>query len=320
MTTPGPSRRASQQNPTPAVNYSSKPHVCSCIGDERMCKSQVPVSLATEEFKVAHSFARVPINDLLNRPPSPPHRWPYQDEPANQPSVDSSGSRDIKHPMTTSATSSSRSASLISSDSTIRPPFINITEERGILLNALYGICMDATASHVSTLLPTSYHRHSHDRRAKARYHPYSPLGGRRSNAGPSNARPATLMDNISTICTHTWRKARGDEMAPHKAEADAVRVMRDLYSWSEVVVRGLDSNGDGSGDGDGDGGNEPSGDCGWKVGWAAKKLCQWLGDEGAWDECHVITGDLRNLSEREAARRRISEIDDESDESGNTC
>ena len=56
--------------------------------------------------------------------------------------------------------------------------------------------------------------------------------------------------------------------MAPHRAEANAVRVMRDLYAWSEVVATGLESEGIDIGD-------EEGGDVGMKVGRAAKKLCQ---------------------------------------------
>ena len=39
----------------------------------------------------------------------------------------------------------------------------------------------------------------------------------------------------------HRWCKARNDGMAPHRAEAEAVRVMRDLYVWGEAVAWGLE-------------------------------------------------------------------------------
>lgn len=110
--------------------------------------------------------------------------------------------------------------------------------------------------------------------------------------------------------------------MAPHRAEADAVREMRDLYAWSEVVARGLESEGIdiGSKENSEDGVDEND-DIGMRVGRAAQSLCEWLHDGTAEDECHGIMGELGDLSEREVAGGRISEIDDDSlDRSGIIC
>lgn len=103
--------------------------------------------------------------------------------------------------------------------------------------------------------------------------------------------------------------------MAPHRAEADAVRVMRDLYAWGEIVASGLDNEGIDIGGDDrvrNAGAEATEEDASMKVGRAAKRLCQWLGDGHAWDECHGVMGELRDLVEREeTARGRIGEIDD---------
>lgn len=265
MLSPRPSKGESHQTqPAAAINPNS---ACSCTGDERRIERSSPASHTTAAIDVGCSYARVPINDLLNQPLTPPYQWSHQ-KGANPSSAVNNDSGGTDHPMTASATSSLRSPSPTSSDSTIRPPFTNISEERGILLNALYNICMDSTASYVSTLAHNSRHWNSHLRCARARYHPYSPRRHGRSHTRSADARPATLMDNISLISTHIWRRARGDEMAPHRAEADAVGVMRDLYAWSEVVATGLESEGIDIGD-------EEDGDLGMKVGRAAKKLCQ---------------------------------------------
>lgn len=118
-------------------------------------------------------------------------------------------------------------------------------------------------------------------------------------------------MDNISTICTRLWRKARRDPMAPHREEAGAVGEMRDLFVWGEVVARCMESDGldDGSEDDSGSdvavrGARDWNGiDVafpGMKVVKAAMKLCNWLGDEDAWDTCDMVMGELRDLVEDE--------------------
>lgn len=115
-------------------------------------------------------------------------------------------------------------------------------------------------------------------------------------------------MDNISSISTHVWRRARSDGMAPHRAEADAVIAMQDLYTWSEVVVRGLDCDGYDGDEGDGEDG------AGLKVACNAKQLCRWLGDEEAWLECGSVLGQLKGLMDGETGEGRISEVDEENE------
>ncbi|PBP28218.1 hypothetical protein BUE80_DR000730 [Diplocarpon rosae] len=303
--------------------------VCSCTRDPTSIKSPLPTKVTDDAFKVSRPYARLPVHDLLNGPTSPPGWRDHQHEPqqnANQTSTTSNNSReDSDYPMKISRTSSTRSvSSSISSDSTTRPPF-SVAKERFFLLKTLYHTCMDATASYAATLLPVSRHRHNklpRHRHNQARFYPYAPLRGRHSRYSASHARPASLMDNISIISTYIWRKARCDDMAPRLAEADAVRGMRDLYAWSEVVARGLESKNidDGEADDGGSGADEEAEDLGMRVGRAAKKICQWLGDGQAWDECHGVTKELRGLSEREVPEGWISEIEDESDGSGDTC
>ncbi|PBP27147.1 hypothetical protein BUE80_DR001928 [Diplocarpon rosae] len=312
-----------------AAASNSQARVCSCTRDSQLAKSPLPIQVTDAAFKVSRPYARLPVHDLLNGPTRPPGWGDHQHEPLQSakqtPTISNNSRKDSDHLKTISRASSTRSVlSSISSDSTIRPPF-SLAEERFFLLNTLYHTCMDATASYAASLLPASRHRHNQlprHRHNQARFHPYAPLRGRRSRNSANNARPASLMDNISTISTHIWRKARCDDMAPHRAEADAVRGMRDLYAWSEVIARGLESKAidDGRADGGGSEADEDAEDLGMRVGRAAKKLCQWLGDGQAWDECHGVTGELRDLSEREVPGGWISEIEDESDGSGDTC
>ncbi|KAI6717110.1 hypothetical protein JHW43_000285 [Diplocarpon mali] len=332
MTAPALSRRQSQFHGMQlGIAKTSNPQfeACSYTRDTTLIESYITNHVTDAAFNSSRPYARLPVSDLLNGPTGPSGWGGHQHESqqaANQSSTINNNSRNgFDFPMTISRTSSTRSVlSSISSDSTIRPPF-NIAEERCFLLNTLYHTCLDATASYAASLLPTSRHRHNQlprHRHNQARFHPYTPPRSGYSRDGASNARPASLMDNISTISTHMWRKARCDDMAPHRAEAEAVRGMRDLYSWSEVVARGLDGEGidDWRARGGGDGAGEETEDLGIRVGRAAKKLCQWLGDGQALHECHGLTRELRDLSEREALGGWISEIDDESDSAGDTC
>lgn len=142
-----------------------------------------------------------------------------------------------------------------------------------------------------------------------------------------------SLMDNISTISTHLWRTARADPLAPRRAEADAVTDMRDLYRWGEIIARGIhihdesspyspafldttinslssssetgldlemgmgveveDEIGEGVRDGkwEGEGGLKCK-----RTARAARKLCSWIGDGMATNQCRGILGELREL------------------------
>ncbi|KAH7364309.1 hypothetical protein BKA65DRAFT_490988 [Rhexocercosporidium sp. MPI-PUGE-AT-0058] len=316
MTTPNPFQRPNQRNnQTPTTSASVQPHICSYNRDERMSASPSPIQVATAAYNKTRPYARLPVNDILNH--SPPSGSQAQNGEASTPtSPRIRTSNDADHPMMTPPTSSparsKNSISSISSDSTLRPP-LNATEEGCCLLNTLYHICMDATSAYIANLLPATRHRHNQlprHRNHGSRYQPYpSVRSGRPAGvAANANTRRRTLMDNIRDISTHMWRRARSDEMAPHRAEADAVHAMRDLYAWSEVVARGIDSDiecGEGAG-------KDPD-EISLKVAYAAKRLCQWLGDGQAWDDCHGILRELRDLMEGGGFGGRISEVDDES-------
>ena len=97
------------------------------------------------------------------------------------------------------------------------------------------------------------------------------------------------------------WRRARSDGIAPHRAEADAVQAMRDLYAWSMLIIQGMDS------DDARDDINSIS------VARNAMELCVWLGDERAWRGCDGILRELKDLTKMEAMGDRINEVDDDS-------
>ncbi|KUJ22376.1 uncharacterized protein LY89DRAFT_575666 [Mollisia scopiformis] len=194
-----------------------------------------------------------------------------------------------------------------SSSQTVRLTF-NIAEERCYLLSTLYQTCQSAAANYVRTAPVTPRAR------AIPRYHPYATRSSRVSSAAAKKEgkKTATLMDSISRICTQIWRKARRDLVAPHREEADAVREMRDLYKWSEVVARCMES--DGLDDGEGEVGSEVSGTeddglgfPGMSAAKAAKRICQWLGDEEAWDTCDTVMGELRDLGEGDGVRTPVA-------------
>lgn len=82
--------------------------------------------------------------------------------------------------------------------------------------------------------------------------------------------------------------------MAPHRAEAETVRIMGDLYTWGEVVARGLEGNSAEGEDGDG----RSSGEMCVRVVDAARLFRQWLGDGRAVAECEELGDELRGLIE----------------------
>ncbi|QSZ30106.1 hypothetical protein DSL72_004626 [Monilinia vaccinii-corymbosi] len=133
----------------------------------------------------------------------------------------------------------SRSSLSNTSDGIIVGP-VSMPQQRSFLLNTLYQICLDATTTCIRAL-PQSSHtslrwelRHSYSNR----YHPYRGMAQERSyNDGQSK----TLMDNVKVISTFLWRKARRDEMVPHRAESDAVMDMNNLCKWGENLVGGME-------------------------------------------------------------------------------
>ncbi|KAF5878416.1 uncharacterized protein Bfra_000581 [Botrytis fragariae] len=176
------------------------------------------------------------------------------------------------------------------SDSTIVAP-VSIPEQRYFLLNTLYQICLDATTTYIRAL-PSSSHislRYGRTRSYSHRYHPYRDKGRERSY---NDDHSKTLMDNIEVISTFLWRKARRDQMAPHRAESDAAMDMNNLYKWGENLVDGME---------------ERAGTEGARTAVlnAALAMCEWLRIAEACTLCKEIEGELRDLANLGLERAR---------------
>jgi hypothetical protein len=194
----------------------------------------------------------------------------------------------------------------------------NILEQRRLLVTELYHACLDASRRYILTLLPSPRYRQYRMRQAQScRHRPYPPSQARprsphHAQNTSSNNREPTLMDNISTISTRIWREARSNIMAPHRAEADTVRAMRNLYAWGEIVVRGMESGGEYENEDDGRSavtGLQEDGAV--RVAEAAKSLCGWLSDSEAWGVCERA---LRKLRELDGNMKERSSFDWSSD------
>jgi len=258
---------------------SSQTHMCSCNRRGWMTQTPSPIEHASAAYHAIRPYTRISVNGFLNHPETlgtQAQTW------QNSTTANLSLGNDFDHPMVTppnsSTTSSENSSSSISSDSDLRPPF-SLNEECYFRLNTLYHICLDASSTYINSLLPYSG----------------------RAPAGTTSWRRRTLMDNIRDIATHMWRRARSDGIAPHRAEADAVQAMRDLYAWSMLIIQGMDS------DDARDDINSIS------VARNAMELCVWLGDERAWRGCDGILRELKDLTKMEAMGDRINEVDDDS-------
>lgn len=182
------------------------------------------------------------------------------------------------------------------SDSTIVAP-VSIPEQRYFLLNTLYQICLDATTTYIRALPASSRPGLRYERRREYsnRYHPYR--GGERER--PYNEdHSKTLMDNIEIISTYLWRRARRDEMAPHRAESDAVVDMNNLYKWGEKLIDGME---------------ERSRDeaARTSVLHAAMAMCGWLRVSEACALCKEVEGELRDLTNLETDRAREEDDQD---------
>lgn len=122
-------------------------------------------------------------------------------------------------------------------------------------------------------------------------------------------------MDYISMISTHMWRKARSDLLAPHHAEAVATQDMRDLYNWSQFVVRGVEEPRPRYEEGDMESDmvvlvNENRDMTTVEV---AQILCRWFGDQGALSACRRVGQELKELKREPVGPRRVS-ADESSD------
>ncbi|CZR50706.1 uncharacterized protein PAC_00580 [Phialocephala subalpina] len=304
-TTPAPSRTPRRMHglDSTSKDVRNQPQVCVCNNNFGTDGHGTPIlKLATDAYNMTQPRPGIHINQLLN--PAPIQSIPISLLNQNIDASPSTANQRLPTPVSMSICSTTTSSS------TIRPAPFQTTEEHCYLLNTLYITCLEATASYIRSLPLTRRHRGTRT----ARYHPYhSPkpgkMGSSRSKKGVEKS--ATLMENISTICTRLWRKARHDPMAPHREEASAAREMRDLYVWGEVVARCMESDGLDDGDenggfgsdvtviGPGSGGNEVRVP-GMKVARAAERICNWLGDEDAWETCDTIKGELRDLVEDE--------------------
>ncbi|TEY86501.1 hypothetical protein BOTCAL_0007g00280 [Botryotinia calthae] len=176
------------------------------------------------------------------------------------------------------------------SDSTIVAP-VAIPEQRYFLLNTLYQICLDATTTYIRAL-PNSSHIGVGYERTRSYSHRYHPYRGRGRERSYNDDHSKTLMDNIEVISTFLWRKARRDQMAPHRAESDAVMDMNNLYRWGENLVDGM---------------QERVGTEGARTAVlnAALAMCEWLRIAEACTLCKEIEGELRGLADLEMERAR---------------
>ncbi|KAF7938041.1 hypothetical protein EAE99_001713 [Botrytis elliptica] len=176
------------------------------------------------------------------------------------------------------------------SDSTIVAP-VSIPEQRYFLLNTLYQICLDATTTYIRALPNSSYIglRYEQTRSYSHRYHPYRGRGRERSY---NDDHSKTLMDNIEVISTFIWRKARRDQMAPHRAESDAAMDMNNLYKRGEILVDGMEE-------------RARTEEARTAVLNAALAMCEWLRIAEACTLCKEIEGELRDLTNLEMERAR---------------
>jgi hypothetical protein len=325
MITPNPSGNPSTVEQRPLNAYQDWRTII--FGDPAMnANANHPPSLSTDFYAASRPSVSLPgVNDILNLPsPSSAfdraslhhdRTWNYTPEPNN--ATPRNQNQQIPNPPSPprSPSSSYTPISSIStcSSNTIRPSS-NMQERYYFLVNRFYNTCLDASTSYIRTLRPIPRHRNSpssHTRSNSARHHPYgltqshAPARAPRARQGYNiPGREATLMDNLSVISTHLWRKARSDGMAPHRAEADAVRAMRNLYAWGEILVRGLEEGVYGRQD------EEMETESGLsslgeeegevvRVGEAAKRLCEWLRDRRAWGVCERVLKELRKLEEQ---------------------
>lgn len=174
----------------------------------------------------------------------------------------------------------------------------SLATKRYHLIVDLYNICLQASSTYIDAIKP-------HNRRHQRRTPRFTPYRNRLPRTRATGNKDPTLMDNISTIATHLWRKARRNIMAPHRAEADAVRRMRDLYAWGEVIVNAMESGIIHDDDEESDGSSMITGLNleGIRVAHAAKAFCRWLRDMAACGECKNVLNRLRELDEEEEER-----------------
>ncbi|TGO90348.1 hypothetical protein BPOR_0068g00150 [Botrytis porri] len=155
----------------------------------------------------------------------------------------------------------------------------------------------NATTTYIRALPNASYIglRYERTRSYAHRYHPYRGKGRERSY---NDDHSKTLMDNIEVISTFLWRKARRDQMAPHRAESDAAMDMHNLYKWGESLVEGIEERARTEG-------------ARTAVLNAALAMCEWLRIAEACTLCKEIEGELRGLANLEVERASEKEGED---------
>jgi hypothetical protein len=253
--------------------------------------SSPDIELAQDAYDVASQYVRVAVDDLLDS------AQPDENRESNEDLISDFNGTNVDEPGRVRTISSTSSMSICSS-TTLRPS-LSITGDRVSFMEDLYYTCRDATDSYIYTLRPLRHHASCSSR---GRHHPYSP--DPRPGQQARRSRPLSLMDTISAICTHLWRRARSDLLSPRREEAATVRVMRDLYAWGEIISRGfqgdyLDESADWR-TAMGSLSSCSSVDIWERVGEAACDLCEWLGNDEAAMACKEVLKDLRDLQERE--------------------
>ncbi|ESZ99297.1 hypothetical protein SBOR_0338 [Sclerotinia borealis F-4128] len=260
MTTPVPSRR--QSGFTPDADY------CQCHEGART-SGNCAGNLRAPPLRPVSGNRLPSITMMLN------------DSPSNQASI---------HYALPKSISDNRMSLSNASDSTIIAP-VPIPEQRYFLLSTLYQICIDATTTYIRSL-PRSSHANLRPGRGRLysnRYHPYR---GKARERSYNDDHSKTLMDNIEVISTFLWRKARRDEMAPHRAESDAVMDMNNLYKWGENLVGGKEE-------------RARDEEARTAVLHAAMAMCDWLRVSEASNLCREVGGELRDLTNLESGRVR---------------
>ena len=247
-----------------------------------------------ERVQDAHvpSLKQMQIQHMLNPTTPWPHGQDSQHGTSNNPLF-------IATPSTSSVLSSYGSPSI--SSTTLNGDSAWISEKRHGLIIEIHDACLEASNRFIR--LNTHYAHDQHHGMRSRRYRPYG-LGNQdlfTSSRASQHTTARTLMDNISRISTHIWREARRDIMARHRAEADAVRRMRDLYAWGEIVVRSVEYGWDY--ESEDDGGSTVTGvpeDGIDRICEAARWFCLGLSDQEAWNECDGLARALEHLQMQE--------------------
>ncbi|KAA8576577.1 hypothetical protein MFRU_014g02350 [Monilinia fructicola] len=273
MTTPLPSRNQSESASNADVDYCQCQEGASASGNRTGKPRPPPLRLASD--------SRLPsIAMMLNESPS------------DRASLHLTGNYALPIPIFDNR----RSLSDVSGSTIVGT--VSIPEQRYFLLNTLYQICLDATTTYIRAL-PQSSHsglrwepHHSYSNR----YHPYR---GKARKRLYNDDQSKTLMDNIEVISTFLWKKARRDEMAPHRAESDAVMDMHNLYKWGANLVGGMEE-------------RARDEEARTAVLHAGMAMCDWLKVSEPSTLCKEVEGELRDLTNLESQRMR--DEDDEDD------